>query len=38
MKKVMLFTAAAVMILALAAVGCGKIEESKFHDVDRDRK
>ena len=28
MKKVMLFTAAAVMILALAAVGCGKIEES----------
>ena len=28
MKKVMLFTAAAVMILAFAAVGCGKIEES----------
>lgn len=28
MKKVMLFIAAAVMALALAAVGCGKVEES----------
>ena len=28
MKKMKLFTAAAVMALALAAVGCGKVEES----------